>query len=149
MVCINIHTDSTNLSIRNKGLARSAPQHSTSSPHLLIVLMAQGAPVGERRHKQNVNNAKGGCSSPFTKTSDKSTGIFEAYYLQWWVTLCGHKQSFSTCRLNVGHYWLHRNWNNAEVEYLFQPRFLTAVHTLGMGSFSAASKQNTNVINCL
>lgn len=74
MVCINIHTDSTNISIKNKGLARSAPQHLLPLPHLLIVLMAQGAQVGERRDKQqqHVNNAKGGCSSPFTRSQKKA-----------------------------------------------------------------------------
>lgn len=73
MVCINIHTDSTNLSIKNKDLARSAPSIPLPLPHLLIVLMAQGAPVGGRRDKQQQNvNAKGGCSSPFTRIQIKA-----------------------------------------------------------------------------
>lgn len=43
-------------------------------PHLLIVLMSQGAQVGGRRDKQqqHVNNAKGGCSSPLTRSQKEA-----------------------------------------------------------------------------
>lgn len=74
MVCINSHTDSTNLSIKNKDLARSAPQHSTSSSPSADCTDGTTSKSGREKGKteQYANNVKGGCSSPFTRSQIKA-----------------------------------------------------------------------------